>query len=152
MEHYQPDTLDEKILCLIANNARLPFLEVARACHVSGAAIHQRVQRLTNQGILKGTEYVVDPEKIGYTTCAYVGLNLKNPEFFEDVIKALENMPEVVECHFTTGKYDLLIKLYAKSNNHLLDIIHNKLSPLGLSRTETMISFRQAIKRQIPIV
>ena len=129
MGHHQLDALDEQILKLIAGNARIPFLEVARACNVSGAAIHQRIQKLTNLGILKGSEYVIDPEKIGYETCAYIG-----------------------EWHFTTGKYDMFIKIYAKNNHHLLSIIHDKLQPLGLARTETLISFHEAIKRQMPIM
>ena len=78
MGHHQLDTLDEQILKLIADNARIPFLEVARACNVSGAAIHQRIQKLTNLGILKGSEYVIDPEKIGYETCAYIGIDRKS--------------------------------------------------------------------------
>ena len=115
---------------------------MARACNVSGAAIHQRIQKLTNLGILKGSEYVIDPEKIGYETCAYIGIYLT---------RALEAIPEIVECHFTTGKYDMFIKLYARNNHHLLSIIHDKLQPLGLARTETLISFHEAIKRQMPI-
>ena len=152
MGHHQLDALDEQILKLIAGNARIPFLEVARACNVSGAAIHQRIQKLTNLGILKGSEYVIDPEKIGYETCAYIGIYLKDPESFDAVTKALEAIPEVVECHFTTGKYDMFIKLYARNNHHLLSIIHDKLQPLGLARTETLISFHEAIKRQMPIM
>ena len=152
MGHHQLDTLDEQILQLIADNARIPFLEVARACNVSGAAIHQRIQKLTNLGILKGSEYVIDPEKIGYETCAYIGIYLKDPATFDAVTKALEAIPEIVECHFTTGKYDMFIKLYARNNHHLLSIIHDKLQPLGLSRTETLISFNEAIIRQMPIV
>ncbi len=134
MGHHQLDALDEQILKLIAGNARIPFLEVARACNVSGAAIHQRIQKLTNLGILKGSEYVIDPEKIGYETCAYIGIYLKDPESFDSVTKALEAIPEVVECHFTTGKYDMFIKIYAKNNHHLLSIIHDKLQPLGLDK------------------
>ena len=118
----------------------------------TGAAIHQRIQKLTNLGILKGSEYVIDPEKIGYETCAYIGIYLKDPESFDSVTKALEAIPEVVECHFTTGKYDMFIKIYAKNNHHLLSIIHDKLQPLGLARTETLISFHEAIKRQMPIM
>jgi Lrp/AsnC family transcriptional regulator for asnA, asnC and gidA len=152
MGHHQLDGLDEHILQMIAGNARIPFLEVARACNVSGAAIHQRIQKLTNLGILKGSEYVIDPEKIGYETCAYIGINLKDPESFQQVMKALEKIQEVVECHFTTGKYDMFIKIYAKNNRHLLSIIHDKLQPLGLARTETLISFKEAIKRQMPIM
>ena len=152
MGYHQLDKLDEQILKLIASNARIPFLEVARACNVSGAAIHQRIQKLTNLGILKGSEYVIDPEKIGYETCAYMGLFLKNPEQFDEVTKALENIPEVVECHYTTGQYDMFIRIYAKNNHHLLSIIHDKLQPLHLARTETIISFHEAINRQMPIL
>ncbi len=151
MRNYQLSPLDLQILKLIANDARIPFLEVARACNVSGAAIHQRIQKLTSLGVLKGTEYVIDPEKIGYETCAYIGLYLKDPEQFDHVMDELRKMPEVVECHFTTGQYDMFIKIYAKNNHHLLSIIHDKLQPLGLSRTETLISFHEAIKRQIPV-
>ena len=92
------------------------------------------------------------PEKIGYETCAYIGIYLKDPESFDSVTKALEAIPEVVECHFTTGKYDMFIKIYAKNNHHLLSIIHDKLQPLGLARSETIISFNEAIKRQMPIL
>jgi Lrp/AsnC family transcriptional regulator for asnA, asnC and gidA len=151
MGHHQLDSLDEQILQMIAGNARIPFLEVARICNVSGAAVHQRIQKLTNLGILKGSEYVIDPEKIGYETCAYIGINLKNPESFRSVLKELENISEVVECHFTTGKYDIFIKIYAKNNHHLLSIIHDQLQPLGVARTETLISFHEALKRRIPI-
>jgi Lrp/AsnC family transcriptional regulator for asnA, asnC and gidA len=151
MGYHQLDSLDEQILQMIVGNARIPFLEVARVCNVSGAAIHQRIQKLTNLGILKGSEYVIEPEKIGYETCAYIGINLKNPESFRSVLKELENIPEVVECHFTTGKYDMFIKIYAKNNHHLLSIIHDRLQPLGVARTETLISFHEALKRQIPV-
>ncbi|MBR2457687.1 MAG: Lrp/AsnC ligand binding domain-containing protein [Bacteroidaceae bacterium] len=151
MGHHQLDSLDEQILKLIASNARIPFLEVARVCGVSGAAIHQRIQKLTDLGVLKGSEFVLDSEKIGYETCAYMGLYLKDPEQFDVVTEALRHIPEIVECHYTTGQYDMFIKIYAKNNHHLLSIIHDKLQPLGLARTETIISFHEAIKRQMAI-
>lgn len=150
MAHHQLDELDEKILKLIIGNARMPFLEVARECNVSGAAIHQRIQKLTNLGVIKGSEFIVDNTKVGYETCAYMGLFLKSPGQFPSVTEALKEIPEVVECHYTTGQYDLFIKIYAKNNQHLLSIIHNKLQ-LGLARTESLISFKEAFKRQIPI-
>ena len=151
MAQHQLDSLDKKIIRLIAEDARLPFLEVARACNVSGAAIHQRIQRLTNMGVIKGSQFIIDSEKIGYETCAYVGLFLKDPESFDSVVASLRLIPEVVECHYTTGGYDLFIKLYAKNNHHLLDIIHDKLQPLGLARSETIVAFNAAIDRQLPI-
>ena len=117
----------------------LPFISVFRS--------------LTNLGILKGSEYVIDPEKIGYETCAYIGLYLKDPEQFDSVTEALKGIPEVVECHFTTGQYDMFYQdLCKKNNHHLLSIIHDKLQPLGLARSETIISFNEAIKRQMPIL
>ena len=151
MAHHQLDALDKKILRLVAEDARIPFLEVARVCNVSGAAIHQRVQKLANLGVVKGSRFIVDPEKIGYETCAYIGLYLREPEKFDEVVEALRKIPEIVECHYTTGDFDMFIKLYAHNNHHLLDIIHDKLQPLGLSRSETIISFNSAIDRQIPI-
>ena len=146
------DKLDQRILHMISEDARVPFLEVARECNVSGAAIHQRIQKLTNMGILRGSQFVIDPEKIGYETCAYIGLNLKNPEDFDHVLEALKTIPEVTECHYTTGNFDMFIKLYAVNNHHLLTIIHDKLQPLGLASSQTLISFHSAINRQLPIV
>ncbi len=152
MAYQKLDKLDKQILRMIAEDARVPFLEVARACNVSGAAIHQRIQKLTSMGILKGSKFIIDPEKIGYETCAYIGLNLKNPESFDEVLNKLKDIPEVVECHYTTGDFDMFIKIYAINNHHLLNIIHDKLQPLGLSRSETIISFNSAISRQLPII
>lgn len=151
MAYRSLDKLDRKILGLIAEDARIPFLEVARSCNVSGAAIHQRIQKLTNLGILLGSQFLIDPEKIGYETCAYIGLYLKNPEDFDRVVEALKKIPEVVECHITTGDYDLFIKIFARNNHHMMDIIHDKLQPLGLSRSKSLISFKTVIDRPLPI-
>lgn len=151
MGHHQIDKLDEKILQMISLDARVPFLEVARECNVSGAAIHQRIQKLTNLGIIKGSEYIIDANKIGYQTCSYVGIFLKDPGQFRYVVNELLKIPEVVECHYTTGQYDMFIKIYARNNKHMLSIIHEKLQPLGLSRTETLISFNEAFRRNVPI-
>ena len=152
MTHHNLDLLDRKILKLVAEDARIPFLEVARACNVSGAAIHQRIQKLTNLGVLKGSQFIIDPEKIGYETCAYIGLYLKDPTKFDEVVEELKRIPEVVECHYTTGGFDMFIKIYALNNHHLMNVIHDKLQPLGLSRSETIVSFNAVIDRQLPII
>lgn len=151
MSNYNLDYLDQKILRMISEDARIPFLEVARACNVSGAAIHQRIQKLTSLGIIKGSQFIIDPEKIGYETCAYIGLYLKDPSRFDQVVEELKKIPEVVECHYTTGGFDMFIKIYARNNHHLLTVIHDKLQPLGLSRSETIISFNAAISRPLAI-
>ena len=116
-------------------------VEVARACNVSGAAIHQRIQKLTNLGVIKGSQFIIDPERIGYETCAFIGLNLKNQRNLMMLLKLYVQIPEIVECHYTTGEYDLFLKIYAYNNHHLMSVIHDKLMPLGLSRSESSISY-----------
>jgi len=148
----QIDNLDKKILSLITKNARIPFLEVARECKVSGAAIHQRIQRLINIGVIKGSEFVLNPSKVGYHTCAFMGVFLKKASLFDKVVEMLEQIPEVVECHYTTGQYAIFIKIYAQSNEHLKRILHDKLQSIpGISSTETIISLDESFKRQIPV-
>ena len=147
------DRLDKKILQLISQDARIPFLEVARECNVSGAAIHQRIQKLRNIGVIKGSEFVVDTYKIGYQTCAYIGITLNNVKVFASVVEELKKIPEVVECHYTTGKYAMFIKIYAKDNKHLLHIILEKISAIqGAVHTETFqISLDEIFHRQLSV-
>ncbi len=145
------DSLDFKILEMLSSNARKPFLEIARETNVSGAAIHQRIQKLTASGIIRGFESMIDPAAVGYETCAYIGFILNDPTKFDEVVKRLREIPEVVECHFTTGTYDIFAKIFARNNAHLLEVIHKKLS-LGLGRTESLISFKEVFKRPIPIL
>lgn len=153
MGYHQLDKLDKKILELVSQNARIPFLEVARECNVSGAAIHQRIQKLTNLGILKGSEFVVDTYKIGYQTCAYIGIVLKDLKFFKTVVEKIKEIPEVVECHYAIGKYAMFVKIYAKDNRHLLQIILEKLTAIeGVLTTETFqISLDEIFKRQLSV-
>jgi Lrp/AsnC family transcriptional regulator for asnA, asnC and gidA len=146
------DELDKQILSLIAADARIPFLEVARACNVSGAAIHQHIQKMNNMGVLKGTQYLIEPESVGYETCAFIGLNLKDPAKFDEVLEQLKQIPEVVECHFTTGPYTMLVKLYARDNEQLMHLLNGCLQSIpGVVATETLISLEQSIKREIPV-
>jgi Lrp/AsnC family transcriptional regulator for asnA, asnC and gidA len=154
--HIEPlpniDELDEKILKLITKNARIPFLEVARECGVSGAAIHQRVQRLLNLGVVSGSEFIVNPQKMGYFTCAYMGIHLEKAKFHKQVVAELTKIPEVVECHYVTGSYAIFIKVQTKTNKHLKKLIDEDLQEIeGIARTETFISLEMEFKRQVPI-
>lgn len=147
----QLDSLDIKLLRMLSVNARKPYLEIARETGVSGAAIHQRMAKLQALGIVRGSETIIDPASIGYTTCAYLGVFFKDPSKYDEIIEGLKQIPEVVECHLTTGQYDMIIKLYARNNEHLLSVIHDKLHALNLGRTETTISFKEIFNRQLPI-
>lgn len=151
MNRQQFDKLDLNILKMLSANARKPYLEIARECGVSGAAVHQRIQRLTAAGVIQGSECIINPASVGYETCAYVGFFLRDPSQFDHVINELRKIPEVVECHFTTGQYDIFVKLYARNNDHLLNILQEQIQALGLARTETMISFKEAFRRQVPV-
>lgn len=153
MAHHQIDRLDKKILQLISQDARIPFLEVARECNVSGAAIHQRIQKLRNLGIIKGSEFVIDTYKVGFQTCAYIGITLHNVKSFGNVAEELKKIPEVVECHYATGKYSMFVKIYARDNRHLLQIILERMTPIeGIAHTETFqISLDEVFRRQLSV-
>ena len=146
------DNLDKKILSILSKNARIPFKDVAAECGVSRAAIHQRVQHLVEGGVITGSGFDVNPKSLGYSTCTYVGLNLERGSMSKDVVKRLVNIPEIVECHFTTGSYTMLLKLYARDNEQLMDLLNNQLQTIpGVVSTETLISLEQSIKREIPV-
>ena len=148
----QIDKLDRRILDIITKNARVPYLEVARACDVSGAAIHQRVQRLIKIGVIKGSQFNVDPDMVGFKTCAYVGIFLEQPGNYRKVIAEFELIPEILECHYTTGNYSLFIKVYARDNEHLREILTDRIQMIsGVTSTETLISLEESINRQITL-
>lgn len=146
------DKLDRQILNIISKNARIPFKDVAEECGVSRAAIHQRVQRMIDMNVIVGSGYHINPKILGYNTCTYIGVKLERGSMYKDVVPKFEKIPEVVECHFTTGPYTLLIKLYARDNEHLMELLNSKIQEIpGVTATETLISLRQSVKREIPI-
>lgn len=146
------DSLDKKILSIVMNNARIPSKDVAAECGVSRAAIHQRLQRMMDLGVITGSSYNVNSKLLGYRTCTFIGVNLDRGAMYRDVVPELEKIPEIVECHFTTGPYTLLIKLFARDNEHLMELLNNKIQNIhGVSGTETLISLDRSIHRKIPI-
>ena len=146
------DKLDRKILSILSNNARMPFKDVTAECGVSRAAIHQRVQRLQDEAVITGSGYDVNPKSLGYRTCTYVGITLERGSMYKKVVDKIAQIPEIVECHFTTGPYTMLIKLFARDNEQLMDLLNNKLQGIaGVVSTETLISLEQSIKREISV-
>jgi Lrp/AsnC family transcriptional regulator for asnA, asnC and gidA len=146
------DNLDKKILKILAQNARIAFKDVANECNVSRAAIHQRVQHLIEGNVIMGSGFDVNPKSLGYSTCTYVGITLERGNMYKTVVEELTKIPEVVECHFTTGPYTMLVKLYARDNEQLMELLNGKLQSIpGVVATETLISLEQSIKREIPV-
>ena len=146
------DNLDRKILNILSKNARIPFKDVAAECNVSRAAIHQRVQHLIENGVIMGSGFDVNHKSLGYATCTYIGITLQRGSMYKDVVERLRHIPEVVECHFTTGPYTMLVKLYARENEQLMQLLNGRLQEIpGVVATETLISLEQSIKREIPV-
>jgi Lrp/AsnC family transcriptional regulator for asnA, asnC and gidA len=146
------DKLDRKILEIISQNARIPFKDVAEVCNVSRAAIHQRVQKMIEMKVIVGSGYHVNPRVLGFNTCTYIGVKLERGSMYKDVVPEFEKIPEIVECHFTTGPYTMLIKMYARDNEHFMELLNGKIQEIpGVISTETLISLRQSIKKEIPV-
>src|SRR5574344_1390563 len=146
------DNLDKKILSILSSNARIPFKDVAAECNVSRAAIHQRVQHLIETGVITGSGFDVNPKSLGYSTCTYIGLSLEKGSMYKDVVEELKLIPEVVECHYTTGPYTMLVKLYARDNEQLMELLNLKIQGITwVESTETLIALDQSIKKEVPI-
>ena len=146
------DNLDKKILEIISNNARIPFKDVAAECGVSRAAVHQRVQRLIDMGVIVGSGYHVNPASLGYNTCTYVGIKLEKGSMYKGRVQEFLRIPESVECSFNPETYTMLVKLYARDNAHLMELLNNRLQEIaGVVSTETLISLKQSIKKEVPI-
>jgi Lrp/AsnC family transcriptional regulator for asnA, asnC and gidA len=147
------DKLDRQILEIISHNARVPFRNVSEQCGISRAAVHQRVQRMIENDVIVGSGYNVNPRVLGYASSAYIGVKLEKGSMYRNVVPHFAKIPEITECHFTTGPYTVLIKLYARDNEHLMDLLNNSIQEVpGVVATETMISLSQGIKRDVPIL
>ncbi|MBM1104801.1 Lrp/AsnC ligand binding domain-containing protein [Aurantibacter crassamenti] len=146
------DGIDKKILRFLMEDARTPILEIARNIGISGAAIHQRLRKLETSGLMTGSKFIVNPKILGYTTMAYIGIFLDKAMSNPSTVKELEKIPEVLECHYTTGNWSILIKVLCKDNEHLMQVLNKNIQQIeGVSRTETFISLNQQIDRQITI-
>ena len=146
------DGLDKVILKALMTNARKSINEIAKTAGISGAAVHQRLKKLEKTNLISGSQLVINPKLLGYKTMAFIGIYLdkaiRNPE----AVKQLEKIPEVIECHYTTGNWSILIKILCEDNQHLMNVLNHKIQTIeGVSRTETFISLNQQIKRQIQI-
>lgn len=150
MEDYKLDAMDRQILSSLVKDARTPFLEIARKCGVSGAAIHQRVKKLETLGIITGYTTQVKPSSLGLPICAYIDISISQADRLADVVSRLKKIPEVVECHFVTGDSTMLLKVYCASYDHLMEVIVNNINKIeAVKSTQTKISLGEAFERQV---
>lgn len=146
------DAIDRKILKYLINNARMPFLEIARECGISGAAIHQRIRKLDESGVILGSRLIVDPKTMGFDVCAHISITLTDPQLLKRTVEHLKEIPEIVECHFITGKGNIFVKLYCIDNEHLMRTIFDSVLRIqGVATTETYISLQEVFQRQVNI-
>lgn len=146
------DAIDRKILKFLIKNARMPFLEIARECGISGATIHQRIRKLDESGVILGSRLIVDPKTLGFDVCAYIGIRLQDPQYLDATVEKLKQIPEIVECHFITGNFNILVKLYCLDNEHLMKTIFDGIVRIqGISTTQTYISLFEAFQRQVNV-
>lgn len=146
------DKVDLKILDIITKNARIPFKDVAIEVGISRAAVHQRVNRMVDLEVIVGSGYHINPKKVEFRTCTYIGIFLEKGGFFSEVVEDLKRIPEIVECHYTTGQYAIFIKVYAKDNEHLKSVLSDQIQKIqGIASTETFISLEESFKRTIQV-
>ncbi|GAA0872494.1 Lrp/AsnC ligand binding domain-containing protein [Gangjinia marincola] len=146
------DGIDKKILRMLMEDARKPILEIARKVGISGAAIHQRLRKLEKSKLIAGSKITINPKVLGYSTVAFIGVFLDKAVSNPAAVRQLKDIPEVIECHYTTGNWSIFIKILCKDNEHLMEVLNKDIQAIpGVSRTETFISLDQQIERQLKI-
>ena len=149
-KNYDIDNVDLKILSLLTEDAKMPYTEVAKKVFVSGGTVHVRMRKLEEMGIVQGTTLKMDYSKMGYDITAFLGIYLEKSSLYDQVIKKLYNIPEIVKVHYTTGNYNIFVKLHCRDTNHLKDVLHDKIQVVeGIERTETIISLEESLNRHI---
>ncbi|AYO57120.1 transcriptional regulator [Chryseobacterium sp. 6424] len=148
---YHLDAVDKEIIYMLMDNAKTSLAHISKNVGISTTAVHQRIKKLEQAGVIENSISFLNPRKIGYKVVSYIGVFLEQPSHYHDAVKALKEVNEVVEAHYTTGNYTIFLKVLCRDNDHLMQIL-NKLQKLkGVTRTETFISLEQSINRQLKV-
>lgn len=149
-KNFDIDNVDLKILSLLAEDAKMPYTEVAKKVFVSGGTVHVRMRKMEEMGIVQGTTLNMDYSKMGYDITAFLGIYLEKSSLYDAVIQHLQDIPEIVKIHYTTGNYNIFVKMHCKDTKHLKDVLHDKIQTIeGIERTETIISLEESLNRHI---
>ncbi|MFT6632592.1 MAG: Lrp/AsnC family transcriptional regulator for asnA, asnC and gidA [Bacteriovoracaceae bacterium] len=151
-EKYQIDSTDRQILGFLLEDARIPYLEIARKLIVSGGMVHQRIEKMKEAGIIEGSQIKLNLKNLGYDVTVFLGVHLKSSKKLPDVIKKLKNYPEVLEAHYTTGTYALLLKISTRNISDFHKFLIEKLQSIDeVQSTESFISMDQPIQKGISL-
>ncbi|SEN81234.1 Lrp/AsnC family transcriptional regulator, regulator for asnA, asnC and gidA [bacterium A37T11] len=151
-QNYELDSLDIQILSILMNDASIPYTEIAKKLIVSGGTIHVRMKKMEELEIIKGSSLLINPQKIGFDVCAFLGIYLEKGSQYKNAVEQLKNVKEVVELHYCTGQYSMFAKLICRDTDHLRRVLNEDIQGVkGIQRTETIISLEESIKRQISL-
>lgn len=149
-KNYEIDNVDLKILNLLMEDAKIPYTEVAKKVFVSGGTVHVRMKKLEEMGVVQGTTLLMDYSKLGYDVTCFMGIYLQKSSLYDSVVEQLMHIPEIVKVHYTTGNYNIFIKIHCKDTRHLKDVLHDKIQKVeGIERTETFISLEESVNRHL---
>ncbi|WP_276359176.1 Lrp/AsnC ligand binding domain-containing protein [Daejeonella sp. H1SJ63] len=151
-QNFELDNLDIQILSILMEDATIPYTEIAKKLIVSGGTIHVRMKKMQDMEIISGSHLIINPQKIGYDICAFLGIYLEKGSQYKDAVESLRKIKEVVELHYTTGSYSMFAKIICRDTNHLRQVLNEDIQGVkGIQRTETLISLEESIKRQITL-
>ena len=144
------DKFDIFIIQELEKDGRMAYSTIAANLKISNTMVHQRVNRLMEQGILLGIKPVLNEKKIGYDWGAFTGITLNKDQDSSRIIEALKKIPEVTECYYISGLYTLYIKIIARNHEHLRKILYEKIDNIpGISKTDSIMELGCAFKRNI---
>ena len=151
-DNYELDNLDTQILSILINNASIPYTEIAKKLIVSGGTIHVRMKKMEELGIIRGSNLIINPQKIGFDITAFLGIYLEKGSQYNHAVEQLKQVKEVVELHYCTGTYSMFAKIICRDTTHLRKVLNEDIQAVkGIQRTETIISLEESIKRQISL-
>jgi Lrp/AsnC family transcriptional regulator for asnA, asnC and gidA len=131
------DDVSKAIIEQLQQDGRRSYAAIGKVVGLSEAAVRQRVQRLTESGVMQVVA-VTDPLQLGFARQAMVGVRARGE--LETVAEALSDLEEVDYVVITAGTYDLLVEVVAESDDHLLELISAKIRTIpNVESTETFM-------------
>lgn len=155
IQHKRMETLDEfdiNIIKELEKDGRMAFSAIAANLKISNTMVHQRINRMIEQGVLGGIKPIIQEKKIGYDWASFTGITLNKDSDSDRIIEALKDIPEITECYYVTGSFTLYIKIIAKNHEHMRRILYEKIDSIpGIAKTDSIIELGCAFKRNITL-